>query len=157
MENTGRYDIDLQAMQHDYETAQPNVIETTTSTINSIVDGVQNGVIGGLDAFAVFKRLEAVFNEAKKTVEEFAQSEAEKYTEKAFTINGVTFTKRQGSERLNYSEDHVCNELEEQLKSRKDLVKLATKSKEPIFDNNGIEVTRVSSKFDKDSLICKFK
>ena len=44
MEHLEQVDIDQQAKQHDYETAQPkNVIEKTTQGINAIVEAVENG------------------------------------------------------------------------------------------------------------------
>jgi hypothetical protein len=70
--------------------------------------------------------------------------------------NGVAFTPKNGSEKLQYSEDHVVAELEEKLKQRKDLVKLATKSKDVIYDSEGAEVTKVSSVFDKSSITISF-
>jgi hypothetical protein len=47
--------------------------------------------------------------------------------------------------------------LNEKLKQRQDLIKVATASKEAIFDENGIEVTKVSLKPTKSSLSVKFK
>lgn len=70
--------------------------------------------------------------------------------------NGVTFTPKNGAEKLNYSEDLEVADLEERLKARKELVKLATKSKDLIFDSEGCEVTRVSSTFNKSSITVEF-
>lgn len=123
--------------------------------IQDVVTAVENGDINGLDAFIVFKKLEDAFKKAKAVIEEHAQIEADKYNDKSFTINGFTITKKEGSQRLQYNEDELCLKLSEQLKERQELVKLATKSKSPIYDNEGVEVPRVSVKFDKSSLIVK--
>lgn len=123
--------------------------------IQDVVTAVENGDINGLDAFIVFKKLEDAFKKAKAVIEEHAYNEADKYNDKSFTINGFTITKKEGSQRLQYNEDELCLKLSEQLKERQELVKLATKSKSPIYDNEGVEVPRVSVKFDKSSLIVK--
>ena len=167
MQENHIYDIDREAEAHGYENAQPNanfdlqiakesIVPTFESNINTIIQGVESGEINALDAFASFKRLEAIFKDARERVDRLAFDEAEKYNEKTFSYSGVKFTVKQGSERLNYNEDHVCSDLAEKLKQRQELVKLATKSKDLIYDSEGIEVTKVSSKFDKSSLTVKF-
>jgi hypothetical protein len=74
MEHLEQVDIDQQAKQHDYETAQPkNVIEKTTQGINAIVEAVEAGVVNPLDAFASFNKLEKLFKEAKVKIDEMAR------------------------------------------------------------------------------------
>ena len=155
-------DIDQEKKAYEYENAQPtmeliqsNVVPQTQAKIEMLVTAVEDGVINGLEAFIVFKKLETLFKEAKAKIDEYAQEEADKYSEKTFTINGVQITKKDGSARLQYNEDDICAKLSEQLKARQELVKLATKSKTTIFDEEGVEVPKVSTKFDKSSLILK--
>ena len=69
---------------------------------------------------------------------------------------GVTIEPRNGGETLNYNEDWLYSELQEKLKQRAELIKVATNSDAPIFDENGIEVTKVSKKIMKDSLVVKY-
>ena len=71
----------------------------------------------------------------------------------AFGLKGMF---RQGGEKLNFSEDEVVAELEKKLAQRKELVKTATKSDEPIYDSDGVEVTKVSSTQIKSSLSISF-
>jgi hypothetical protein len=160
-------DIDRDAEAHGWANAQPNanfdlvvakdsLIPTVESSILTLINGVENGEVTGLDVFATFKKLEKIFDEAKKKVEEYAMAEATKY-DKTFIIAGVEFTSKEGSKLLNYSEDFLIQELSEKLKQRQDLIKVATASKEAIFDENGIEVTKVSLKPTKSSLMVKFK
>jgi len=73
-----------------------------------------------------------------------------------FEAFGLKGTFRNGGEVLNFSEDHIVSELEEKLKQRKELVKVATKSDEPIYDSDGVEVTKVSSTQRKSSLSISF-
>jgi hypothetical protein len=155
MEHLEQIDIDLQAKEHDYQTAQPNVIEKTTQGINAIVEAVENGVVNPLDAFASFNKLEKLFKEAKVKIDELARDEADKYTEKTFKLGAVEFTKKQGASKLNYSEDLFYSNLQSKLKAREELLKVAQKS--TIYDDEGVEVPKVSISYNKDSLMVKFK
>jgi hypothetical protein len=155
MENIEDFGVDLQAKEHDYQTAQPNVIEKTTQGINAIVEAVEAGVVNPLDAFASFNKLEKLFKEAKVKIDELARDEAEKYTAKTFTFGNVEFTRKQGAKKLNYSEDLLYSNLQTQLKAREELLKVAQKS--TIYDDEGVEVPKVSISYNKDSLMVKFK
>jgi hypothetical protein len=156
MEHLEQVDIDQQAKQHDYETAQPkNVIEKTTQGINAIVEAVENGVVNPLYAFASFNKLEKLFKEAKVKIDELARDEAEKYTAKTFTFGNVEFTRKDGAKKLNYSEDLLYSNLQAKLKAREELLKVAQKS--TIYDDEGVEVPKVSISYNKDSLMVKFK
>jgi hypothetical protein len=155
MENMEDFGVDLQAKEHDYHNAQPNVIEKTTQGINAIVEAVENGVVNPLDAFASFNKLEKLFKEAKVKIDELARDEADKYTEKTFKLGAVEFTKKQGASKLNYSEDLFYSNLQAKLKAREELLKVAQKS--TIYDDEGVEVPKVSISYNKDSLMVKFK
>jgi hypothetical protein len=155
MENMEDFGVDLQAKEHDYHNAQPNVIEKTTQGINAIVEAVENGVVNPLDAFASFNKLEKLFKEAKVKIDELARDEAEKYTAKTFTFGNVEFTRKDGAKKLNYSEDLLYSNLQAQLKAREELLKVAQKS--TIYDDEGVEVPKVSISYNKDSLMVKFK
>jgi hypothetical protein len=166
MQENHIYDIDREAEAHGYENAQPSfdlvvtktsIIPSVENQINTLIQGVESGEISGLEVFAVFRKLEGLFNEAKKRIDMLAFDEAERYTEKTFTVAGVTFTKKDGNKRMQFNEDTVCAELSERLKQRQELVKLATNSKDMIFDSDGVEVPKVSVKYDKSSLTVKFK
>lgn len=69
---------------------------------------------------------------------------------------GVTFTPKAGAKKLQYEEDPYYLELKEQLKKREELLKTATNSNNVIFDSNGVEVPKVSVKYDKSSITVKF-
>jgi hypothetical protein len=154
MENMEDFGVDLQAKEHDYHNAQPNVIEKTTQGINAIVEAVENGVVNPLDAFASFNKLEKLFKEAKVKIDELARDEADKYTAKTFTFGNVEFTRKDGAKKLNYSEDLLYSNLQTKLKAREELLKVAQKS--TIYDDEGVEVPKVSVSYNKDSLVVKF-
>ena len=73
-----------------------------------------------------------------------------------FECFGIKGTYRIGGESLNYKEDLVYAELEAKLKERAELIKVATKSKDTIYDSEGVEVTKVSSTQRKSSLAISF-
>jgi hypothetical protein len=99
--------------------------------------------------------LEKLFKEAKVKIDELARDEAEKYTAKTFTFGNVEFTRKEGAKKLNYSEDLLYSNLQTQLKAREELLKVAQKS--TIYDDEGVEVPKVSISYNKDSLMVKFK
>jgi hypothetical protein len=71
-------------------------------------------------------------------------------------FNGVLIAIRGGGKKLNYSEDPVYAEMERKLKSRKELLDLAFKTKEPIFDSEGVEVPKVSFTEGKDQIVLTY-
>ena len=158
-------DIDREAEAHGYANAQPHdfdlqlakesLIPTFQSNIEKLIEGVENGELNPLDVYAPFKKIEKMFKEAHSKIESYAMDEASK-NDKTFVYSGVTFTSKEGSKKLQFSEDHVIKELQDKIKTRQELLKVAHASKEPIYDSEGVEVPKVSVKFDKSSLSVKF-
>ena len=92
-------------------------------------------------------------NEALQIVTDELKNSIPQENFEAFGIKG---TYRSGGETLNYKEDLVYSELETKLKERAELIKVATKSKDTIYDSEGVEVTKVSSTPRKSSLAISF-
>ena len=67
----------------------------------------------------------------------------------------MEFTRKDGAKKLNYSEDLYYSNLQTKLKAREELLKVAQKS--TIYDDEGVEVPKVSISHNKDSLMVKFK
>ena len=161
------HDIDREAEAHGWENAQPSnfdlvvakdsLIPTVESSINTLINGVENGEVTGLDVFATFKKLEKIFDEAKKKVEEYAMLEASRQS-KTFVIAGVEFTSKQGYAILDYEKDDLYTKYKQQLANRKTLLDNVFKSGDVLFDADGVEVPNVGVKtYSKDSLSVKFK
>ena len=159
-------DIDREQEAHGYENAQPqpsfdlvvakeSILPTVQGFIDTLIQGVDSGEINALEVFATFKKLEKIFDASKRTIEDSAMLEAQKY-DKTFKISGINFTFSEGRKMLQYNEDWKCQSLTLELKERQNLVTLATKSKEAIYDSEGVEVTKVSIKPSKSSLAVKF-
>ena len=92
-------------------------------------------------------------NEALQIVTDELKNSIPQENFEAFGIKG---TYRAGGESLNYKEDVVYAELDQKLKERAELIKVATKSKDTIYDSEGVEVTKVSSTQRKSSLAISF-
>lgn len=73
-----------------------------------------------------------------------------------FNAFGVTGKYIQGYDKANFKDDPIYKELESKLKEREELLKVALKSKETIYDSEGIEVPRVSTTPTKGSLKLTF-
>jgi len=72
------------------------------------------------------------------------------------SINGVEFSAVQGGETINYKDDEIYMDIFNELKEREELLKIAFKSKNEIYDQNGVIVTKCSSTPRKSSITCKF-
>ena len=92
-------------------------------------------------------------NEALQIVTDELKNSIPQENFEAFGIKGMY---RSGGETLNYKEDFIYAELEAKLKERAELIKVATKSKDTIYDSEGVEVTKVSSTPRKSSLAISF-
>ena len=73
-----------------------------------------------------------------------------------FEAFGLTGTFRSGGETINYKDCEVWNELNRQLKEREELLKLALKSQNEIYDAQGVLVPKVSTTPRKSSLAISF-
>ena len=113
-------------------------------------DIFEKGAVSTIKVFSNIVKLKAVIDAAEKVFRERIM------IGNSDTYNGVSFTNKSGSERLKYSDDWKVAELEDALKQRKELVKVATKSKDAIYDSEGIEVGKVGSEFTKDSIVITF-
>lgn len=63
-----------------------------------------------------------------------------------YECKGVKLSFKGTGDRLDYECDEVYSDIKERLKEREELLKLAYKSKDMIFDNAGVEVPRVGLK-----------
>ena len=132
------YDIDREREDYEYNNVQqsqdrlevvksvgmPNV----TSIINGIVSDVEVGNINPLDAFAIFKKMEALFNEAKKSIDSLAIDEAETFGESTFSHNGQKYEVRNGATRYSFKGIQEWEEKNAELKAIEEKYKQAYKN-----------------------------
>lgn len=65
---------------------------------------------------------------------------------KEYATKSAKITFRGTGDRLDYEQDEVYANLKQQLKEREELLKLAYKSKDMLFDSEGVEVPKVAVK-----------
>ena len=80
----------------------------------------------------------------------------EKIPKENFEYLGITGTFRNGGETLNYSDCTIWKDISIELKNREELLKVAYKSKDEIYDQWGFLVPKVSTNNRKDSLVLSF-
>ena len=129
--------------------AFPTKREIQSNAQQFVTELIENGEQDKLEMFAQAVRI----NEALSIV---TDSLKKSLPHENFEVYGIKGQYRNGGETLNYSEDHIYAELQEKLKQRAELIKVATKSNDPIYDSEGVEVTKVSTTPRKDSLVITF-
>lgn len=72
------------------------------------------------------------------------------------TFYGVEVTPMNGRKMIQFAEDPIYLDIQNKLKQREELIKVALNQTEPYYDSEGIEIPKVSVKFAKDSLNVKF-
>lgn len=112
-------------------------------------DLIEKGEIDKYQAMANICRLKEVVNSA--------DAEMRKHLpEIKHTCFGVEFTPVNGGETINYGDDPIYQNLKAELKEREELLKLALKQTQVIFDAYGNEVPQVSVTPRKSSITLKF-
>jgi hypothetical protein len=77
--------------------------------------------------------------------------------EKNYKAYGVEFSTMNTGDRYDYAADPIYADIARQLKEREELLKLALKSANPIYDHEGIEVPKVPVKtFGSEVIKLKF-
>jgi len=127
----------------------PTKKELQLSAKKFTTDLLDAGEVDKMELFAQSVRMSEALNVITEQLKNSLPSEN-------FEAFGIKGTYRNGGETLNYIEDWLYAELQEKLKQRAELIKVATNSKELIFDENGIEVTKVSKNIRKSSLSISF-
>ena len=131
-------DIDREREEYEYNNVQqsqdrleivksvgmPNVV----SIIDGIVSDVEVGNINALDAFAIFKKMEAMFNDAKKSIDSLAIDEAETFGESTFSHNGQKYEVRNGATRYSFKGIQEWEEKNAELKAIEEKYKQAYKN-----------------------------
>ena len=123
----------------------PNKKEVQFSANTFITKVIDGGEVDKYELLAQAKRMqEALDVITAKILEVMPQENFEAY--------GLKGTFRNGGETINYKDDFKWSEIKEKLSEREMLLKVALKSNSTIYDDDGIEVTRVSTSPRKDTL-----
>lgn len=109
-----------------------------------ILDG---GHVTPEESYSNVVRLKEVINELEKGLKQGLT-----VTEET-SLNGVRFSLSNTGDRLDYEKDVLYKSLKDKLKDREDLLKLAFKSGDVIYDSDGVEVPKVPIKTHSKSVI----
>jgi hypothetical protein len=124
--------------------------EATLTGDNLVNDVFEKGEVEPIRVFSNIVRLKQVIDSAEKGFRERLNLNTEQ------SWNGVKFTPKNGSKKLNYDEDQVYTQLAKKLKDREELLKTAHNSSDIIFDSEGCEVPKVGCTFTKSSITITF-
>jgi len=135
------------ALMYKEDFTKKKAVQTGVDLVNQLFE---NGEIEPIKVWANIARLKEVVNSADKAFRERIVINTKD------SSNGVDFSYKNGSKKLNYSDDPIYAEISEKLKARSELLKVAESSKDTIYDSEGIEVPKVSCSYDKSSVTVTF-
>lgn len=135
------------ALMYDYSFTKKDAIATGKKLVNEVLE---KGEVEPLQIWSNICRLKEVINSADTEFRNRIDI-IEKTSQ-----NGVEFSSVNGGETLNYKEDPIYLDIFNELKEREELLKTAYKSKNEIYDEQGVLVTKVSSSPRKSSITVKF-
>jgi hypothetical protein len=123
----------------------PNKKEIQFSATKFITDVIDGGEVDKYELLAQAKRMQEALDVITAKILEVVPQEN-------FEAFGLKGTFRNGGETINYKDDFKWSEIKEKLNEREMLLKVALKSNSSIYDDDGVEVTRVSTSPRKDTL-----
>jgi hypothetical protein len=123
----------------------PNKKEIQFSATKFITDVIDGGEVDKYELLAQAKRMQEALDVITAKILEVVPHEN-------FEAFGLKGTFRNGGETINYKDDFKWSEIKEKLSEREMLLKVALKSNSSIYDDDGVEVTRVSTSPRKDTL-----
>ena len=129
--------------------AFPSKKEIQLNAKKFVSEILESGTIDKTELFVQSVRI----NEALSIVTESLKKEMPLENFEAFGIKG---TYRNGGDKLNYKEDHMYSDIQKELKEREELLKVAYKSSNEIYDESGFLVPKVSCTPRKSSLTINY-
>lgn len=107
---------------------------------------------GEIDKYEAFTQAVRMSN-ALEIIKDEIKSHLPKEKHIAF---GIEITPVSGRTMIQFQDDEMWSQLKHKLSQREELLKLALKSDDPIYDSEGCEVPKVSVKYASDSLSVKY-
>jgi len=127
----------------------PNRLEIQLSAKTFIKEVLDAGEIDKIELLAQAKRM----GEALDVINAELLKVLPQENFEAFGLKG---TFRSGGETINYKDCEVWRDINRELKEREELLKLALKSQNEIYDAAGVQVPKVSTTPRKSSLAISF-
>lgn len=137
--------------QQEIETSNflPNKKEVEFNAKSFVKFLLENGEIDKYEAFSQSVRLSNALEIIKDEIKNHLPKEKH-------TAFGIEITPVSGRTMIQYQEDEVWQDLKNKLQQREELLKVALKSDETIYDSDGVEVPKVNVKYASDSLQIKY-
>ena len=107
---------------------------------------------GEIDKYEAFTQAVRMSN-ALEIIKDEIKSHLPKEKHVAF---GVEISPISGRTMVQFQDDEMWSQLKHKLSQREELLNLALKSDDPIYDSEGVEVPKVSVKYASDSLSVKY-
>ena len=144
---------DLFLMLREQEVSTEGVLPTKKEIQKSSVDFVQQILDEGNHNPQQLLAQAIRLKEALVTIESKIRDSMPEENFEAFGLKGTYVN---GGNTPQYEEDEVYASIKKELKEREDLLKLALKQSDKLYDAEGVEVPKVSVKTRKSSLTIKF-
>jgi hypothetical protein len=139
----------MRQQEIDTQNFLPNKKEIQFSAQTFIKEVLDAGEIDKIELLAQAKRMgEALDVINAELIKVLPQENFEGY--------GLKGTFRSGGETINYKDCEVWSDINRELKEREDLLKLALKSQNEIYDAAGVQVPKVSTTPRKSSMAISF-
>ena len=123
--------------------------EAVKTGFDLVKNAVDKGDVNTVDLATNLFRISEVFNSAVSEIKKhLPQEKVERF--------GVEFNFVNGRETPDYSQDEEYARLKSKLKERELLLKTALKSKDTIYDSEGVEVPKVPVNYGKGYITAKF-
>ena len=124
------------------------IMELAIDDVNKSIEVARSSPV---ETQIFFKRLKVYVDEFIRGNETFAIDQYNQ--DKRTTYNNVDVSLTRGAALLDYEKDPIYADLAYRLKERKQVLDMAFKMKDSVYDNEGIEVPKVPVKdYRKDSL-----
>ncbi len=139
----------MRQQEIDTQNFLPNKLEIQLSAKTFIKEVLDAGEIDKFELLAQAKRMgEALDVINAELIKVLPQENFEGY--------GLKGTFRSGGETINFKDCEVWSDINRELKEREDLLKLALKSQNEIYDAAGVQVPKVSTTPRKSSMAISF-
>jgi hypothetical protein len=139
----------MRQQEIDTQNFLPNRLEIQLSAKTFIKDLLDAGETDKFELLAQAKRMgEALEVINAELIKVLPQENFEAY--------GLKGTFRSGGETINFKDCEVWSDINRELKEREDLLKLALKSQNEIYDAAGVQVPKVSTTPRKSSMAISF-
>lgn len=130
--------------------SKKNTIKRGSENAKAIIESEEQ------DLFKIFGQSQRMEEFLKAFNKEMRAGILDELKEGKFDAFGMEFSSKNGSSRLNHKEDPRWVEIKKMLTDREALLKVAEKSPNPIYDEEGVEVPKVTRSNSGTILNVKF-